>query len=479
MKRSGTMALMALITACLTGSPLPSGIALANPTPWVAVSEIPATAPVLHIDPVNGNDGTATGAATAPFKTITFALSRASGATILQLAPGEYSADSGEVFPIRLRSGITLRGDETQFGINHRIIGGGSHMSRTLGRQSIAILADTGSEIRGVSVKNEGRRGYAIWVESAAPRILANTFSGNIHDGVFFTGQSQGWVEGNRFFKNGANGVSILGTSTPVIVNNLFQETGFGITIDQRSSPRIENNRVLNNRTGIIVGGSATPVIRGNLISENQDAGLVAITQAQPDLGSPATPGNNIFRNNGNYDINNATRGGMTLLAQGNRLRTEAVKGNVDLGGQGTITQFVGTAPEAMGVGDLPASMAPAEVSVLPTVNQATVNQTSSPSPAQAQPIVALPTLPQPPVPSSTQAPSSTPTERIRILVTPRSPNDLPELQKRVPNAVAATLNGQPVLVAGLYDSRTQAMQVMDDLTAAGFDAIAEVISTN
>jgi parallel beta-helix repeat protein len=368
------------------------------------------------------------------------------------------------VFPIHLKPGIMLRGDESQLGVNHQIVGGGAYISPTLGRQSIAILADTGAEIRGVSIKNEGRRGYAIWVESAAPRIIANTLSGNVHDGIFFAGQSRGWVEGNRFYKNGANGVSILGTSTPIIVNNLFQETGFGITVDQRSSPRLENNRVFKNRSGIIVGGSATPLIRGNLISENQDAGLVAITQAQPDLGSLAAPGNNIFEDNGNFDINNATRGGLTLAALGNRLRPEAVKGNVELGGQPTLPQYVGTAPEAMSISDLPA-----DVPTLPTVAQ------PNPVSAPTTPVAVMPTLPQP----ATQAPAPSTGERIRILVTPKAPDDLAKLQKHIPSAVAATLNGRPVLVAGLYDSRAQAMKVMDDLTAAGFDAIAEVISAN
>ncbi|MEN9205937.1 MAG: DUF1565 domain-containing protein [Thermostichales cyanobacterium DRC_bins_46] len=454
MKQAQPLILVTLATVVWGGLSGAVLRAAATPAPQVAVSEIPATAPVLHIDPVNGNDSTATGASTAPYKTITFALSRASGTTILQLAPGEYSPESGEVFPLHLKPGVILRGDESELGANHRIVGGGAYISPTLGRQSIAILADTGAEIRGVSIKNEGRRGYAVWVESAAPRIIANTFSGNVHDGIFFAGQSQGWVEGNRFYKNGANGISVLGTSTPIIVNNLFQETGFGITVDQRSSPRIENNRILKNRSGIIVGGSATPVIRSNWIGDNKDTGLVAITQAQPDLGSPASPGNNLFENNGTLDINNATRGGLSLVAFGNRLRPEAVKGNVEVGGQATQTQYVGSAPAPMSAEDLPAP--PAESApALPI--QAT----------PAQPQVA--TLPQPQV-----APAK---ERIRILVTPRTPNDLAELQKRVPGAVQATLNGQPVLVAGLYDTRAQAMQVMDELAAAGFDAIAEVIA--
>ncbi|GAB4214772.1 MAG: hypothetical protein OHK0012_13500 [Synechococcales cyanobacterium] len=527
--------------------------ALGNPSTLMAVSEIPATAPILHIDPTNGDDSRGNGSTAAPYKTITFALSRANAFTIFQLAPGVYSAETGEVFPLHLKSGMMLRGNEAELGVNHQIVGGGAFISPTLGRQTIAILADTGAELRGISVRNEGRRGYAVWVESSSPRIVSNTFTGNVHDGVFMAGQSGGLVEGNRFYKNGANGISVLGTSAPIIVNNLFQETGFGITIDQKSSPRVENNRVLKNRSGIVVGGTSTPVLRGNWIGENQDAGLVAITQARPDLGSPDLPGNNIFLNNGNFDVNNATRGGIVLLANGNRLNTEVVKGQVDVGTISSQLEFVSSAPEAVGENEVlvasPDTASPAApLPAIPTLPQAPSTQAANPpvsvpaavapttsqasNPPATRPAVALPapqapvtgqsanppasqpqatipqattpqatvpTLPAPanpgpvsvPQPISSQpAPSqpapaqpqvvaaaSQPQERIRVLVTPKTPNDLQELQKRIPGAIEATVNGRSVLVAGLYNTRTQAIQVMDELAAAGFDAIAEVIS--
>jgi hypothetical protein len=61
-------------------------------------------------------------------------------------------------------------------------------------------------------------------------------------------------------------------------------------------------------------------------------------------------------------------------------------------------------------------------------------------------------------------------------LVTPKSDTDLQKLQQVVPNATATVFNGRNVLQAGLYDNRSTAQSVLDQLLDAGFDAVAEMI---
>jgi parallel beta-helix repeat protein len=350
---------------------------------------LPDNRPAIFVDAANGSDTRGDGSRNNPFKTITYAIQRAEAGSVIQLFPGVYSEESGETFPIRLKAGLTLRGDESTLGEGYLITGGGTYMSPTLGRQNVALLAETGAEVRGVTLRNQGRRGYALWVESASPRILNNSFVGSIHDGIFIAGAANPWVEGNRFYKNGANGISVLGTSQPTIVNNLFQETGFGLTIDQRSAPVVRNNRILQNRTGVIVGGSSRPILRNNLIAQNLETGLTAITTAQPDLGTATDPGNNIFEGNGQYDINNATRG-LRLNANGNQLRGQ-VKGDLDLSGQTTVAALPDSAPRPIAPGTLALPSAPSQPatprdprpaaetpSTLPVV---TVPQSTDPSP--------------------------------------------------------------------------------------------------
>lgn len=518
---------------------------------------LPDNRPAIFVDAANGSDTRGDGSRNNPFKTITYAIQRAEAGSVIQLFPGVYSEESGETFPIRLKAGLTLRGDESTLGEGYLITGGGTYMSPTLGRQNVALLAETGAEVRGVTLRNQGRRGYALWVESASPRILNNSFVGSIHDGIFIAGASNPWVEGNRFYKNGANGISVLGTSQPTIINNLFQETGFGITIDQRSAPIVRNNRILQNRTGVIVGGSSRPILRNNLIAQNLETGLTAITTAQPDLGTATDPGNNIFEGNGQYDIHNATRG-LRINANGNQLRGKA-KGDLDLSGQTTVAALPDSAPRPIAPGTLALPSAPSQPatprdprpaaetpSTLPVV---TVPQSTDPSPVaslsgsggrvlpnvpaqpadtqpQAQEFVAVPftpdgstapaqpagpapaaPVPRPPsapltdittllppparrssagIPATPSAPTTTPVAppvaavgsatQFRVLVTPKSSDDLNRLRQLIPEAVETVFNGRTVLQAGLYDSRSQAQSVLDRLLDAGFEAVAEMI---
>ncbi|MEM9568461.1 MAG: DUF1565 domain-containing protein, partial [Cyanobacteria bacterium P01_E01_bin.34] len=288
----------------------------------VPVNPNPPSSPnslrTLYVNPGIGNDS-GSGNADAPLRTITAALAQASAGTTIQLSPGIYSSDTGEIFPLQLPSGVVLRGDESTYGVGYDIVGGGDFISPTMARQSIAILPQDGAEIRGISVRNEGRRGYAVWTESTSPVIEHNTFSGSVHDGVFLAGSSAAMISNNRFYRNGANGISVLGTSTPTIVGNLIQETGYGIAVGQDSRPVVAHNRISRNRSGLVITGRSQPVLRNNAITENLEDGLVAISQALPNLGTSSEAGGNHFESNGNYNIHNATQGNI-IHAHGNRL---------------------------------------------------------------------------------------------------------------------------------------------------------------
>jgi parallel beta-helix repeat protein len=416
---------------------------------------LPDDRPVIFVDAANGSDTQGDGSRSNPFKTITYAISRAPAGSIIQLLPGVYSVESGEVFPIRLKAGLILRGDESTLGEGYLIDGGGTYISPTLARQNVALLAETGSEVRGVTLRNQGRRGYALWIESASPRILNNSFVGSIHDGIFIAGASNPWIEGNRFYKNGANGISVLGTSQPTIVNNLFQETGFGLTIDQRSAPIVRHNRILQNRTGVVVGGSARPILRNNLIARNLETGLTAITNAQPDLGTASDPGNNIFEGNGQYDILNATRG-LRLNANGNQLAGKT-KGELDLAGQTTVAALPSNAPPPIAANSL----------TLPSAPQAKPPASSR----DPQPAAASPTLPVVTVPQST-APLPPPPTVSGGRILPSAPSQPAGAQPQAQEFVAvpftpdgSTTPAQPVEPAPAAPARRASAAPLTDIT--------------
>ncbi|MHC0064536.1 DUF1565 domain-containing protein [Nostoc sp. UIC 10890] len=296
----------------------------------ILTAQAPATAAVIYVNPATGADSAGAGATSAaPYKSISFALSQAQPGAVIQLAPGNYNQESGETFPLLLKPGVTLRGDEATKGQAILITGGGFYTSRTFARQDITILAEQDATIAGVSVTNPNSRGTAVWVESTNPTIKNSTFTNSVREGVFVTGTGNPKIEGNLFVQNKGNGISIARAAQGEIRSNLFQDTGFGLAIGGTSTPLVVENQIVENQDGLFISESAKPVLRKNVIQNNKRDGLVATVSALPDLGTNENPGGNLIRNNTRYDVNNATKTS-TILAVGNDIDQKKIFGSVD-----------------------------------------------------------------------------------------------------------------------------------------------------
>jgi len=165
-----------------------------------APTHAPASAQhLLFVSPIVGNDINADGSQRSPFRTITHALEVAQPNTVIMLAAGTYSADSGEIFPLMLHPGVTIQGDPSTQGRGIVIRGGGTFLSPTSAGQNIAILGANQSQLIGVTVTNPSPRGYSVWVESGSPVIADNTFTGNSQDSVATVGNSAPVLRNNRF----------------------------------------------------------------------------------------------------------------------------------------------------------------------------------------------------------------------------------------------------------------------------------------
>ncbi len=280
----------------------------------------------LFVDPVWGNDSNP-GSEAEPLKTLTKAIEAAPANTIIQLSPGLYSAESGEIFPLMMKSGVTIRGQVSDRGQSILIRGSGIFLSRTFAKQKVTFVGTGRSGLQGVTVSNPEEQGYGVWVESSSPVISDNTFTGSGHDGVSVVGSSAPVLKNNYFYENGANGITIYGNSQPEVRENIFESTGFGINVAQNAAPKIIGNRITKNKDGIVVQGNAKPVIRNNVIDNNERDGLVTISQSQPDLGFQGDPGGNSFSANGQFDINAKTSSNR-ISAAGNQFA--AFSGQVD-----------------------------------------------------------------------------------------------------------------------------------------------------
>lgn len=319
-----------LCLAAESARAVPTALAQAQVTHPDHIAQIPVNARVLHVNPALGTDAPDRGRESNPYRTITYALSQVTSNTVVQLAPGSYTEDTGEVFPLTVPPDVILRGDESTKGQTTLILGGGNLISPTFARQSVTILALEDSQIRGVTVTNPRTRGTGVWIESSNPTIRDSTFSNSHRDGIFVTGTASPTIQDNVFFRNGGNGIAVVRSSQGLIRQNVFRNTGFGIAVGDDATPLIEENQVVENVDGIVVSNRAQPVLRRNIIQRNQRDGVVAIADALPNLGtSEADAGENLISENGRYDVYNATRSN-TLLAVGNEIDAAKISGSVD-----------------------------------------------------------------------------------------------------------------------------------------------------
>ncbi|NET72575.1 MAG: DUF1565 domain-containing protein, partial [Sphaerospermopsis sp. SIO1G2] len=291
--------------------------------------EINSQVNVLFVNSGFGNDQTGNGSENAPFQTISQALRSAQPNTVIKLSPGTYSQQTGEQFPLVLKSSIALQGDSNNKGSKVKIVGGGDFFSRRFGRQNVAIIGASNSSLSGITVTNSNFRGYGLWIESVNTVVEASTFVGNTQDGISINGNAAPIISNNYIYNNGANGITSAGNSRPQIQDNAIQNTGFGINIVENAAPIITGNQIANNRTGIVIQANTSPILRNNLIQNSREDGIVIIAQAQPDLGSIQDNGSNKFINNRRYDIN-AEAAKQTVYAFGNQVNRNRIVGQVD-----------------------------------------------------------------------------------------------------------------------------------------------------
>ncbi|NJP08114.1 MAG: DUF1565 domain-containing protein [Leptolyngbyaceae cyanobacterium RU_5_1] len=261
---------------------------------------------ILYVDPRTGNDQ-GTGTDNQPLKTITRAIAQAQPGTTIQLRPGSYSADTGEVFPLQLKPGVTLRGDAQSQGKGIEITGGGKFLSPTWAGQSVTVVAAKDSWIVGLTLKNPNTRGTAVWIESGSPLVDRNTFAGSNREGVFVSGNAAPRLRNNLFEQNEGNGISFTRDSGGMAEGNVIRRNGFGLAIGDRATPQILENQITQNLDGLVINGDARPTLRQNTIRDNQRDGIVVTNNAQPTLQQ------NTMQANGQYDLHTTSSHSLIL----------------------------------------------------------------------------------------------------------------------------------------------------------------------
>ncbi|TVP56703.1 MAG: DUF1565 domain-containing protein [Nodularia sp. (in: Bacteria)] len=454
---------------------------------------------VLFVNPSVGNNTLANGSESAPLQTITQALQVASPNTVIMLSPGTYSADTGEVFPLKLKPGVAIQGDASNKGQGITIQGGGGFLSNRFGGQNVTIIGADEAVLTGVTVTNPNPRGYGLWIESSNLVITNNTFTGSTQDGISMTGNSAPTISQNYFHRNGANGMTIGGDSQPEVRENVFDQTGFGINITQNAAPLLVSNQIQNNRSGIIVQANARPILRNNIIQGNREDGLVAIAQAIPNLGTIAEPGGNQFSNNTRHDINASATKEM-IPAAGNNLTQNRIAGKVDFNAQTAPTanlpkRTVVANRAVPSQGEITFSAANQSnqsqinyVKIDPNIVEFTAPQ--SPSPGQlattsaAPPFGESPLLPipngntRPTQPTAYVAPARVqPGVRYRVVVNVTTDRERAMVRNLAPDAFPTIRQGRRVMQVGVFSDRNNADEILRVLKSNGLNTTLEPLN--
>jgi hypothetical protein len=198
---------------------------------------------LIHVNAGSGSDASGDGSQLRPFQTISHALDEAPPGTIILLAPGEYSAASGEVFPLRLRPGVTVQGAVGTTLGSTIIRGNGTLVAANGTYMQVAIVGADGAGLANVTVTNPNPSGYGLVVEAGRPILRFNNFVGSGYAGAYVGGTAAPLFEQNVFSGNGSVGLLLADQSRAEVVANTFQNTGIEIQIAPGAEPRITHGQ--------------------------------------------------------------------------------------------------------------------------------------------------------------------------------------------------------------------------------------------
>ncbi|CDN10391.1 hypothetical protein RintRC_2308 [Richelia intracellularis] len=255
----------------------------------------------IYVNPVTG-DKNYKGLRLQPYKTISQALATKKTPMIIQLAPGTYSTENGERFPLVIPPGVIIVGNEATKGKGITISGSGNYDSPLFGTQNITILIQGNGQLIGVTVTNNNVKGSAIWIESTNPRVSDSTLTKCGREAIFICGHAKPVITDNIFVENANAGLVLTGHGKGEILRNALEDSALGIAMSGFAAPLIADNKLSANQISMVVSGNSRPVLRHNFMTANSQGGLFINAKGIPDLGSSQDPAGNIFNQNIDFD---------------------------------------------------------------------------------------------------------------------------------------------------------------------------------
>ncbi|MBT8494908.1 MAG: DUF1565 domain-containing protein [Deltaproteobacteria bacterium] len=286
-------------------------------------SELDLPEPGLYVDATAGDDLLGNGSKSAPYRTLTHALSASDPGAIIKVAPGRYDADLGERFPIRIPEGTAIIGDladrgqgETDEPVDDTLIAGDALVPGTESYKA-ALVPAQGSIIAGLAIQTGDAMSTAgVFLNNTTAEVRDCSFLAGFN-GVRIEGGGSSLIRNNYFDGSKLFGAiySWQGDGNPEIANNTAAGLGSSISF-QFGEPYIHHNTIERTRSSAIYAGGgrveannitgqsgiyavclnlAGPVVvRSNHCTISNALAAVRIrAQDPPDLGQHSDSGNN------------------------------------------------------------------------------------------------------------------------------------------------------------------------------------------
>lgn len=509
------------------------GLILSAPITWgnkAAVAQLPiaqnpgtveinSEVKILFVNPATGNDTNGNGqdrcsasrsvglsntsAWQSPFKTITQALCLANDNTVILLAVGVYSSESGENFPLQMKPGVTIQGNPRTRGQNIIIQGGASFESERDFNPNITILGANRAGLTGVTITNPNQQGYGLWIESSSPVVLDNSFTGNANSGIYIQGNSAPTIRSNYFFDNGGDGIKVDGTLQPEVRENVFQNKSSGISFADNFIPQLFGNPLTNSSNEEVVEVVSQPELLPEDLSEDLESEeFQTNNRLIPDSENIVDLENNASPTNDKVEINNQ-ESELTIVEFGSQLsrttrsRLDAAKtdnpnpqeSNLETDYQlpseieqpstpletlpesnsESLTYTVTNLAEASSSAN---NVSAASFPVPSMLSEPTNIQQQNPQATNSVPVLSS----NNPSANTSNSVNFTPqVQRYRVLVKANSQSQQNLVRSLIPDAFGISINGQLIMQAGIFSTRERANKIWQLLANNGLSAIIEV----
>ncbi len=296
-------------------------------TAEAATSDTPPVLPAdLYVDATAGSNTTGDGSSGNPWQTITYALSQiyTTGHTI-HVATGTYNAALGESFPIMIKNGVSLSGEDNV----STIIDAEGSSSDYLQVINCIGITDASTFIEGFTITggylDYNSYGGGIYISAGSNLTISNNIiTGNYlessgYGAAIYIHSSSPYITGNILSNNTAyygygSSIALYNSSPNIERNTIFNNTGSGtyscIYISgELSYPNLKNNVIAKNSGKAINCSAGYPTIQNNTISDNSGDGIY-IGSSNPDAIV-----NNIISFNNGYGIYEGSSGDANVIS--------------------------------------------------------------------------------------------------------------------------------------------------------------------